>query len=143
MAQLKKICYLSKGRNIYFNYKITTSPSPLPPWCWQGNWGFPPAHHSVESHGTPSACKGRKRFDLKQLKAFWSCRRNHRYKTWCLFLPIKGKILQVSRNRCSTYENQECPHFLKQAFCSFCAAFITCFVLLFISYTQNNPLINW
>lgn len=33
-----------------------------------------------------------------------------KYKIWCLFLPLKGGVLQVSRNSCSTYENQERPH---------------------------------
>lgn len=55
-----------------------------------------------------------------------------KYETWCLFLPIKGKILQVSRNSCGTYENQERPHFffLKKKPLSF-SVLLCCFYNLF------------
>lgn len=62
-----------------FKSNIAPSLGSLPACFWQGNWWFPPAHHSAESHETPSAWKGRKRMDLKQvsqLKGFCSCRRN-------------------------------------------------------------------
>lgn len=74
---------------------------------------------------------GEKNIWFETVENLWSCRRNHKYKTWCLFLPIKGKILQVSRNRCSTDENQECPHFIEHLSCSFCASFLGCFYNLF------------
>lgn len=52
------------------------------------------------------------------------------HKTCCLFLPIKGKILQVSRNSCSTYENQKGPHFFLKKKNRF-SVLLCCFYNLF------------
>lgn len=59
--------------------------------------------------------KGEKKIGFetgKSIERLWLMQKKLcKYKTWCLLLPIKSKILLVRRNSWETYENQEHPLF--------------------------------